>query len=191
VSKIIVLMGAPGAGKGTQAKLISRRFGWPQISTGDIFREHMKNNTNFGKKVKSYMDGNVYVPDKLTNVVIGVKLKQHKPEGFILDGYPRTLAQAEFLDRLLAELETEIDGVINLGVNKEELIKRMIKRGKEEGRMDDTEEGIRSRMHEYETKAEPVVGYYRSMGKIVDINGDQTIEKVFKDIKQVLDRLIG
>lgn len=187
----LIIFGPHGAGKGTQAKLISERYGVQRISTGDIFREHMKINTNLGKKVKQYMDGNVYVPDKLTNVVLGIKLRHHKSQGFILDGYPRTLDQAEFLDRLLAELKIKIATVINLRVNKEELVKRLIKRGKEEGRADDTEEGIRSRMREYETKAEPVIDYYRKKGKIVDINGDQAIEKVFKDIRQALNRLVG
>ena len=187
----LIILGPHGAGKGTQAKLICEHYGIARISTGDIFREHMRNSTDFGKKVKTYMATNVYVPDKLTNVVIGVKLKQYKSKGFILDGYPRTLDQAKFLDALLAELKIKIDAVINLQVNKEELIKRLIRRGEKEGRTDDTEEGIRSRMHEYETKAEPVIGYYRKKGKVIDINGDQPIEKVFKDIKQVLDKLIG
>ena len=187
----LIILGPHGAGKGTQAKLISEKYGIERISTGDIFREHMKNNTDFGKKVRKYMDTNVYVPDKLVDVVIGVNLKKYKSQGFILDGYPRTLTQAGFLDRLLVELGIKIDVVINLKVDKEELIKRMMRRAKEEKRSDDTEQGIRSRMHEYETKAEPVIDYYRSRGKIVDINGDQPIEKVFKDIKQVLDKLIG
>ena len=187
----LIILGPHGAGKGTQAKLICERYGIARISTGDIFREHIKNNTGFGKKVKHYMDGNVYVPDKLTNVVIGVKLKQYKPKGFILDGYPRTLDQARFLDALLVELKIKIDAVINLHVNKEELVKRLVNRGKKEGRTDDTEEGIRSRMNEYETKAEPVIGYYRKKGKVADISGDQPIDKVFKGIKQVLDKLIG
>ena len=185
----LIILGPHGAGKGTQAKLISEKYAIARISTGDIFRHHIKNNTDFGKKVKEYMNANVYVPDKLTNVVVGVKLKQHKSEGFVLDGYPRTLAQAEFLDKLLIELGIELDAVINLQVNKEELVKRLIKRGNEEKRSDDTEEGIRSRMSEYETKAEPVIDYYRRKGKLVDINGDQSIEKVFKDIRQFLDNL--
>ena len=186
----LIILGPHGAGKGTQAKLISERYGIKRISTGDIFREHMKDNTEFGKKVKWYMDANVYVPDKLTNVLLGVSLRKHK-SGFILDGYPRTLTQAEFLDRLLAELKIKLDAVINLRVDKEELVKRMMKRAEEEKRSDDTEEGIRSRMHEYETKAEPVIDYYRKKEKVTDINGDQSVDKVFKDIKQVLDKLIG
>lgn len=187
----LIILGPHGAGKGTQAKLISKKYGIGRISTGDIFREHMKNNTEFGNKVKVHMNGNVYVPDKLTNVVIGVNLKKYKSRGFILDGYPRTLTQAEFLDRLMAELKIKLDVVINLKVDKEELIKRMMKRAKEEKRSDDTEQGIRSRMHEYETKAEPVIDYYRRGRKVTDINGDQPVEKVFKDIRQVLDRLVG
>ncbi|MBI1978976.1 MAG: adenylate kinase [Candidatus Aenigmarchaeota archaeon] len=187
----LIILGPHGAGKGTQAKLISEKYGVERISTGDIFREHMKNDTEFGKKVKGYMDANVYVPDKLTNVLLGVNLRKYKSNGFILDGYPRTLTQAEFLDRLLAELKIKLDAVINLLVDKEELIKRMMKRAKEEKRSDDTEEGIRSRMREYETKAEPVIDYYRKKGKVTDINGDQPVEKVLKDIRQVLDKLIG
>jgi len=187
----LIILGPHGAGKGTQAKLISEKYGIGRISTGDIFRDHIKNDTGFGKKVKKYMDTNVYVPDKLVDVVIGVNLKKYKSRGVILDGYPRTLTQAEFLDRLLAELGIKLDAVINLKVDKEELIKRMMKRAEEEKRSDDTEQGIRSRMHEYETKAEPVIDYYRKRGKVTDINGDQSVEKVFKDIRQVLDRLVG
>ncbi|MEK6909911.1 MAG: adenylate kinase [Candidatus Aenigmatarchaeota archaeon] len=187
----LIIFGPHGAGKGTQAKKLSEHYGIGYISTGDIIRENIKNDTTFGKKVKEFIDKNVYVPDKLVNVIIGVKLKQYAHKGFILDGYPRTISQAEFLDKVFKELGVKLDAVISLKVNKEELIRRMIERGKTEKRTDDTEEGIRSRMHEYETKAEPVIEYYRKKGLAVDINGDQPIEKVFKDIKQVLDRLVG
>lgn len=187
----LIILGPHGSGKGTQTKLISGQYKIPSISTGDIFREHMKKGTDFGKKIKQYMDANVYVPDKLTNVMVWLKLKQCKQSGFVLDGYPRTLQQAEFLDKILAELGIRIESVINLQVDKEELVKRLIERGKKEKRSDDTEEGIMSRMHEYETKAAPVVDYYRKKGNLVDVNGDQPVEKVFKDIRQVLDKLIG
>ena len=186
----LIILGPHGAGKGTQAKKISEHYGIKDISTGEIIRENIRNDTSFGKKVKSYIDENVYVPDKLVNVIVGVKLKQYK-NGFILDGYPRTLLQAEFLDKVLKELQVRINAVINLQVDKEELVRRMIERGKVEKRTEDTEEGIRSRLHEYETKAEPVIEYYRKKGLVVDINGDREIDKVFKDIKQVLDKLIG
>lgn len=186
----LIILGPHGAGKGTQAKKISEHYGLEVISTGEIIRENIKNNAPLAKKFKPYLDSNKYVPDKLMNVIIGLKLKKHR-KGFALDGYPRTLEQAKFLDSLLPELEIKLDFVVNLEVNKEELIERMIKRGKLEKRPEDTEEGIRSRMNEYVTKAEPVIDYYRSRGLVADINGDQTIEKVFKDIKQVLDKLVG
>lgn len=185
----LIILGPHGAGKGTQSKLVSQHYGIIRISTGDIIRENMKNNTPLGNKVKKYMDANVYVPDKLVNVVVGVRLKHNKLHGFILDGYPRTLEQAKFLDKLLAELGIGLDAVIHLEVNEKELIKRMIKRGKEEGRPEDTEEGIKSRMNEYNTKSKPVFDYYRNKGLVADINGDQPIENVFKDIKQALDKL--
>ena len=185
----LIILGPHGAGKGTQAKKISEHYGIEGISTGEIIRENIKNNTPIAKKFKPYLDANKYVPDKLMNVIIGLKLKKYK-NGFVLDGYPRTIEQSKFLDRLLPELGIKLNFVINLKVDKEELVKRMIKRGKLEKRPEDTEEGIRSRMHEYETKAEPVIDYYRSKGLVADINGDQTIENVFKDITQVLDKLI-
>lgn len=183
----LIILGPHGAGKGTQARKISEHYGIEDISTGEIIRENIKNNTELGKKFKPYIDDNKYVPDKLVDLIVGVKLKKHK-DGFVLDGYPRTLEQAKFLDRLLLELGIKLDAVINLQVNKEELVRRMIERGKREKRAEDTEEGIRSRMHEYETKAEHVIEYYRERGKVVDIDGDQPIDKVFKDIKQVLDK---
>jgi adenylate kinase len=186
----LIILGPHGAGKGTQARKISEHFGIPVISTGDMLRTHIKNDTNIGRKAKEFMDDNKYVPDKIVNIMLGVELKKHR-KGFILDGYPRTLSQSEFLDKLFKELGIKLDVVINLKVDKEELVKRMLKRGVEQKRSEDTEEGIRSRMHEYETKAEPVIGYYRKGGMVVDINGDQEVEKVFKDITQVLDKLIG
>ncbi len=186
----LIILGSHGSGKGTQTRLISQQYKIPGISTGDIFREHMKKDTDFGKKIQQYMGANVYVPDKLTNVVVGLKLKQHKSSGFILDGYPRTVSQAEFLDKILKELGIKIDIVINLQVDKEVLVKRLLERGKKGKRPDDTEEGIKSRMQEYATKAEPVVDYYRKKGIIADVDGDQNVEKVFKDIRSVLDKLI-
>ncbi len=187
----LIILGPHGAGKGTQARMISEKYNLDYISTGDILRENIKNRTNIGIKAQEYMDDNKYVPDKLVNVIVGVKLRNSAEKGFILDGFPRTLEQAQFLDSILTELGMNIDTVLNLEVNKEELIKRMLKRAKEQKRSDDTEEGIRSRMHEYETKAEPVIDYYRTKNLVVDIDGEQNIEKVFKDIKQVLDKLIG
>ncbi|MBI2545542.1 MAG: adenylate kinase [Candidatus Aenigmarchaeota archaeon] len=184
----LIILGPHGAGKGTQAKLVAQHYKIAHISTGDILREHIKNKTNVGIKAKEYIAASKYVPDKIVDVVVVLKLRNNK-EGFVLDGYPRTLVQAEFLNNVLRELGIELDAAINLQVDKEELIKRMIKRGQKEKRTDDTEEGIRSRMNEYETKAEPVIKYYRGMGKVIDINGDQSIEKVFKDIKEILDKL--
>ena len=184
----LIIFGPHGSGKGTQAKLISKHYKIPVIDTGEILRKNIEKNTELGKKVKKYLDENKYVPDEIMNPLVEEMLnKDECKKGFILDGYPRTVEQAKFLDNLLSKLNIELNAVINLQVPDDELVKRLTRRGREE----DTKEGIKSRMDEYETKAEPVLDYYRDEGKVVDINGDQIVEKVFKDIRQELDRLVG
>lgn len=187
----VIVFGPHGAGKGTQSLMIAGKYNLVRISTGELIREHMQKNTEFGRKCKEYMTANKYVPDEIIDPVIEENLKGiNYKKCFVLDGYPRTLGQAKFLDDIMLKLGIKLDVVINLQVNHAELVRRMMKRAVEQKRLEDTEEGIKSRMKEYETKAEPVIEYYRSEGKLVDINGDQPVEKVFEDIKQVLDKLI-
>lgn len=184
----LIIFGSHGSGKGTQSKKVAEHYKIPVISTGEVIRHNMKKNTELGKLVRKYLDDNKYVPDELMNPIIGHMVK-HDTKGFVLDGYPRTIAQAEFLDRLLKGLNIGIDVVINLIVPQDELVKRLLERGIKEERSEDTQAGIKSRMLEYKHKAEPVLEYYKQHAKVVDINGNHDVEKVFKDIKEVLDKV--
>ncbi|HHT9116957.1 MAG: adenylate kinase [Candidatus Aenigmarchaeota archaeon] len=188
----LIILGPHGAGKGTQSYEISKYYSLPRISTGDIIRENIQKGTELGKKAKRYIDDYKYVPDEIINTAIE-EIIDNDPlykKGFVLDGYPRTIQQTGFFDAFLMKINVALDVIIHLQVNEDELVKRLIKRGKEQKRTDDTAEGIRSRMNEYVTKAAPVVEHYRAGGKLVDINGDQEVDKVFKDIKQVLDKFV-
>lgn len=186
--KTIILIGAPGAGKGTQAKLLEEALGLPQVSTGDLFRFNLKNNTELGRLARTYMDRGELVPDEVT--VAMVKDRLSLPDcgrGAILDGFPRTLAQAVALDALLAELGGKIDVVPSIEVPREELIARLLKRAEIEGRADDNEETIRTRMMVYEEQTKPLLDYYGSKGLVVEVDGQQAIEDVQKDLVEVVE----
>ena len=181
----VVLMGAPGAGKGTQAKLLQEAIGLPQVSTGDLFRANLKNQTELGQLAQTYMDKGELVPDHVTVAMVQDRLSQPDcAQGAILDGFPRTTAQAEALDQLLANIDGEISIVPYIKVDEEVLVQRLINRGKIEGRADDNEETIRTRMQVYQEETAPLLAYYRNRGLLVEINGEQSVEAVQQDLAQ-------
>ncbi len=181
----VVLMGAPGAGKGTQAKLLQEAIGLPQVSTGDLFRANLKNQTELGQLAQTYMDKGELVPDHVTVAMVQDRLSQPDcAKGAILDGFPRTTAQAEALDQLLANIDGEISIVPYIKVDEEVLVQRLINRGKIEGRADDNEQTIRTRMQVYQEETAPLLAYYRKRGLLVEINGEQSVEAVQQDLVQ-------
>ena len=172
-------MGAPGAGKGTQATALAERFGVPAISTGDIFRHNIKNQSPLGVKVKAIIDAGEYVPDDVTEEIVAARLAE--PDcagGFLLDGFPRTMHQVYFLDRYLAERGEGLDVVVSLHVQAEALVQRLLARAKLEGRADDNEDTIRRRMEVYAGATMPLIFHYESQGILVEIDGTGTIEDV-------------
>ncbi len=185
--EFIVLMGAPGAGKGTQAKMLEQSLGLPQVSTGDIFRHNLKNETELGKLAQSYMDKGDLVPDDVTIAMVKDRLAQpDSDKGAILDGFPRTPAQAAALDTLLQEIGGRVLVVPYVSVSANELMQRLMNRAAVEGRTDDSEETIRYRMQVYEEQTEPLLDYYRQRGLLVEIDGQQPIEDVQAELQVVI-----
>jgi adenylate kinase len=185
--KFIILVGPPGAGKGTQAKLLEEALGLPQVSTGDLFRFNLKNETELGKLAQTYMDRGELVPDEVTVAMVEDRLsKSDCAGGAILDGFPRTLAQAKALDELLAALGGKIDIVPSIEVPQDVLVERLLNRAALEGRADDNEETIRTRMQVYEDQTKPLLDYYGQKGLVVPVNGQQTIEGVQSDLIKVI-----
>jgi len=188
----LLLLGPPGAGKGTQAQLLVERLGIPQVSTGDMLRAAVAAGSEVGKQAKAYMDAGKLVPDA---VVIGVaeeRLRQpDAKKGFILDGFPRTAAQAEALDAMLPNLGCELERCVALRVDEDELVKRLLRRSEREGRSDDNETSIRTRMREYKDKTEPLISYYRSRGVLREVDGLGKLEEVARRIAQALDGAEG
>ena len=184
----LLLLGPPGAGKGTQAQLLVERLGVPQVSTGDMLRAAVAAGSEVGKQAKGYMDAGKLVPDA---VVIGVaeeRLRQpDAKKGFILDGFPRTAAQAEALEGMLPKLGCELERCVALRVDEDELVKRLLRRSEREGRSDDNETSIRTRMREYREKTEPLTSYYRSRGVLREVDGLGKLEEVARRIAQALD----
>ena len=208
----IILFGAPGAGKGTQAKLLVEKYGIPQISTGDMFREAIANGTELGRKAKTYMDDGKLVPDDVTVGIVEERLaKEDCGKGFILDGFPRTLHQAEELQKILDKLGKTIDKVVVLEVDDNEILERITgrrmsrKTGKiyhikynppvdenEEDiyqREDDNEMAVKTRLEAYKEQTSPLFDYYKNLGKTVIIDGKQEVGKITEDILRVLDSL--
>ncbi len=170
----IVLFGPPGSGKGTQAKFLEEKFNLKQLSTGDMFRYNLKNQTDLGKLAQSFMDKGHLVPDEVTTNMLREELKMHTGfAGFIFDGYPRTTAQAESLDEILRDdLKQEVSVCLSLRVDDEILVKRLLERGKDSGRADDANETvIRERIVEYYKKTDEVAEHYKAQGKYVEVNG--------------------
>ena len=181
----IILFGPPGAGKGTQANLIQGEYSIPHLSTGNIFRAAIKNRTPLGVKVKAILDAGELVPDKTVVDLVAEELKDEKyANGCIFDGFPRTVAQAEAFDAILSEQGNSVDAFVLLVVPQEELIKRILSRG--EGRSDDTEEKIKTRLAVYRKETEPVMNYYSAHGLVSEIDGIGTIDEIFDRIKAVL-----
>jgi len=213
----LILLGPPGAGKGTQAKIIMDKYGIPQISTGDMLREAVAKGTELGKKAKEYMTQGKLVPDEIVIGIVKERLKQKDCEkGFILDGFPRTLAQAEALDRIMGEMGKKIDAVINVNVPEEEVVRRIAYRrtcrncgaiyhliynppkkpgicdkcgGELYQREDDKEETVRERYRVYKKNTEPLIEYYKKKGILFDVDGTKDIEGVKREILDILSKL--
>ena len=210
----IIMLGAPGAGKGTQAKMIADKYGVPHVSTGDIFRANIKNGTELGMEAKKYMDQGLLVPDELTVRILLDRVAQDDcKNGYVLDGFPRTIPQAEVLDSELTKLGDHIDYAINVDVPDENIVKRMSGRRacltcgatyhiehvppKKEGicdvcgselfqRADDTAETMKNRLSVYEASTKPLIDYYKAAGVYTEVDGRQPIEKVTQDLIEVL-----
>ena len=212
----ILLMGPPGAGKGTQAEKLIREYGIPQISTGDMFRAAVKSGTALGKEAKSYMDKGALVPDSVTVGIVKERLAQDDcKKGWILDGFPRTTAQASALDAILHDLGIQLTAVLDFNVNRDDLVKRVSGRlvcrqcgasfhkefrpPKQEGvcdncggelyqRADDNEVTVRERLTVYDTSTKPLIDYYKVSGRYYEITGDQSMDKVFADVQAALKK---
>lgn len=181
----IILFGPPGAGKGTQATLIQEEYKLPHLSTGNIFRAAIKNETPLGKKVVSIMDAGELVPDSIVVDLVVEELKNEKySNGCVFDGFPRTVAQAEAFDETLSSKRKKVNAFISLEVPEEHLISRILSRG--QGRTDDTEEGIKKRLAVYHNETAPVKAYYKEKGQAQEINGVGTVEEIFVRIKEAL-----
>lgn len=181
----IIIFGPPGAGKGTQAKLIKDEYDIPHLSTGEIFRNAIKNETDLGKKVKSILDAGELVPDETVVDLVAEELQKSRyDDGYILDGFPRTVAQAEAFDDILDENDEELDAFLMLKVPEKELIKRILSRG--EGRSDDTEEGVKKRLSVYWEETQPVLDYYKGQEVVKEVYGVGSIDEIFSRIKKAL-----
>ncbi len=212
----IIMLGAPGAGKGTQAKMIADRYSIPHISTGDIFRANIKNGTELGKKAKEYMDQGLLVPDELVCDLVVDRVQQDDcANGYVLDGFPRTIPQAESLDAALASLGTGVEYAINVDVPDENIVRRMSGRRacvtcgatyhlehippKQEGicdrcgaalilRDDDKPETVTKRLDVYHTQTQPLIDYYTAKNVLVDVDGTRNMDEVFADIVNILSK---
>lgn len=177
------MFGPPGAGKGTQGRKIAEKFDYKHISTGDILRNEISKQTTLGKEVKAYMDRGELVPDQVLINILGEVMERHSDvNGFVWDGFPRTLIQAEAFDDLLEEKGFKVNLVISLEVDLNELVRRLVNRGIEDGRSDDSENIIMQRQKIYKDMTQPLISYYRNKGKFASISGMQPVEKVFEDI---------
>ena len=183
----ILLLGPQGSGKGTQAKRIAGEYGLAHIATGDMLRHAIAAETPLGLVVKPIVESGALVPDELMINLIRERLDEDDTrEGFILDGFPRTMAQAEALDSMLREIGRDLDVVFELQLSDDECIDRLYKRAREEGRTDDTPEAIARRLAEYHEKTEPLIGYYRLQGYLVGVHAGRSIDEVFSEIQEAL-----
>ncbi len=184
----LLLIGAPGAGKGTQAVKLSAAYKIPAISTGDIFRHNVKNETELGKQAKAFMDRGEYVPDSLTNDLVRDRLSQaDAKEGFLLDGYPRTAEQVTELDSILEAAGNKLDVVVQLTADTDEVVRRLLNRAIEQGRADDTEDVIRRRLEVYEEQTAPLTSVYASRGLLVTVDGLGEVDEVTGRILEALN----
>ena len=183
----LLLIGPPGAGKGTQAERLALAFEVPAVSTGDIFRYNVTNKTELGLEVKSFMDAGAYVPDSLTNAIVADRLKEtDAASGFLLDGYPRTTDQVAELDRLLDAEGAKLDVVVLITADTDEVVARLLKRAAEQGRADDTADVIRHRLDVYAEQTAPLIDVYSARGLVVTIDGLGAVEEVTERILAAL-----
>ncbi len=181
-------MGPPGAGKGTQAKVVADHFAVPAISTGDIFRANVSQGTPLGIEAKRFMDAGDYVPDEITNLMVRDRIDAEDAQpGFLLDGYPRTLAQVEELDDMISFTGHRLDAVVVLTVDPEELVQRLMQRAQIEGRADDTEDVIRRRQEIYADQTAPLIEVYRDRGILLEIDGMGEVDAVTARVFDALD----
>ena len=186
----IVIFGAPGSGKGTQSERIVEKYGINHISTGDVLRAEIKNGTELGKTAKGYIDQGQLIPDELMIDILASVFDSFKDsKGVIFDGFPRTIAQAEALKKMLAERGQDVSVMVDLDVPEEELMVRLIKRGKDSGRADDNEETIKKRLHVYHSQTAPLIDWYKNEKKCQHINGLGTMEGIFAEICEAVDKL--
>jgi len=186
----VVLFGAPGSGKGTQSELIIRKYGLFHISTGSILRSEIARRSELGLTAEQFINDGKLIPDDLIIKLLSDTLDANsKARGFIFDGFPRTLPQGEALEKLLRAKNSTLAAVINLDVEEDELVRRMINRGKETGRADDNLETIKKRLQVYHTQTEPLKTFYKKKGKLFTIKGHNDIDEVFDMISEVLDRI--
>ena len=191
VMKNIVIFGAPGSGKGTQSDLLIEHYGLGHISTGDVLRNEIKQGTELGKTAQGFIDKGNLIPDDLMISILAKVYddygRGHK--GVIFDGFPRTIPQAEALKKMLDERGDKVAAMIELDVPEDELMKRLLLRGQQSGRADDNEETIKKRLVVYHSQTQPLIEWYRQEGLHHHINGLGTLERIFKDIQEVIDRL--
>ncbi len=185
-SEVLLLMGPPGAGKGTQAAKLARSRGLLKLSTGDMLRDHVRRQTDLGRRAKAIMDAGELVPDDLIIAMVREQLADQKPLRVLLDGFPRTPGQAEALDELLAEVGATITAAVQLRVDEDELVRRLLGRARDEGRSDDHEETIRTRMKVFERETAPLIDYYHQRGRLRCVNGLGSVDEVFGRIVEVL-----
>ena len=186
----IVIFGAPGSGKGTQSERIVEKYGINHISTGDVLRAEIKNGTELGKTAKGYIDQGQLIADELMIDILASVFDSFKDsKGVIFDGFPRTIAQAEALKKMLAERGQDVSVMVDLDVPEEELMVRLIKRGKDSGRADDNEETIKKRLHVYHSQTAPLIDWYKNEKKYQHINGLGTMEGIFAEICEAVDKL--
>ena len=184
----LILMGPPGAGKGTQATFVAEHFGVPAISTGDIFRANVSEGTELGVAAQRYMDAGEYVPDEITNGMVRNRIAEaDAAPGFLLDGYPRTLAQVDELDSMIDESGHRLDAVVVLTVDADEIVARLLQRAQVEGRADDTEEVIRRRQQVYAEQTAPLIDVYRDRGILVEVDGMGEVREVTERVFAALD----
>lgn len=187
----LIMVGPPGAGKGTQAEVLAKNLDIPTISTGSIFRTHITEGTELGKLAASYIEGGNLVPDEVTDALVKDRLSQKDVQnGFILDGYPRNLHQVEALDQILADLNVSLDAVVELAIPDEIIVGRLLKRAEIENRADDTEEVIRHRIEVYHQETAPLIDVYQKRGTLLRVDGIGTIEEVLARLVDSLHEFI-
>lgn len=186
----LILFGPPGSGKGTQSEKLIAKYGWKHLSTGDLLRLEMKNETPLGLEAKGLIEKGQLVPDAVVIGMISSAVDAHPDSsGFLFDGFPRTVAQAEALDKLLAEKNTSINTVLFLKVNEDELIKRLVGRAETSGRLDDADPMIqRKRQDVYKNETLPVAGYYDQFGKVVNVQGEGTVDEIFALLTEEIEK---